>query len=299
LIGCGNWGRHVLRDLVNFGCEVVVVAVSPDSVANATAGNANHIVATIAQLGPTDGVVVVTPATTHVEVIEEVLQRWPGVPIYSEKPLTTDVDEAHRVARTHADRVFVMHKWRYHPGVLALAEIARSGELGPIVGLQLTREQWGFPVRDVDPIWTHLPHVLSIVLEVLGSIPQPVSARFDHAGDELTGISAMLGTYPWVAVHDSVRGRDKRRECRLYCERGVVHLADSYSDAIEILTGPIIGSKEPRSERRAISDKLPLAAQLEAFLDFIRGGGPAPKGSLAEETAILDAIRALRRLAGE
>ena len=32
LVGCGNWGRHILRDLVSLGCEVPVVARSPESV---------------------------------------------------------------------------------------------------------------------------------------------------------------------------------------------------------------------------------------------------------------------------
>ena len=127
LVGCGNWGRHVLRDLIACGCEVEVVAVSPDSVDNARRGNATRIVARVADLGPADAVLVVTPATTHVEVIDEVLARQPGMPIYTEKPLAVDCSQAARVARDHAGNVFVMHKWRYHPGVLALAEIARSG----------------------------------------------------------------------------------------------------------------------------------------------------------------------------
>ena len=193
LVGCGKWGRHVLRDLVSCGCTVDVVAVSQDSVENARRGDAARIMARIADLGQTDGVIVVTPATTHVAVIEEVLSLWPGTPIYTEKPLSIDPAVASRVAREHASSVFVMHKWRYHPGVLELARIARSGELGPVVGLRVSREQWSFPARDVDPVWTHLPHVLSIALEILGTIPEPRCARVDRAGTDVTGITG----YAW------------------------------------------------------------------------------------------------------
>jgi Trk K+ transport system NAD-binding subunit len=31
LVGCGRWGRHILRDLVALGCEVHVVARSEES----------------------------------------------------------------------------------------------------------------------------------------------------------------------------------------------------------------------------------------------------------------------------
>jgi predicted dehydrogenase len=300
LIGCGNWGRHVLRDLMACACEVEVVAVSPDSVDNARRGNATRIIARVADLRPADAVIVVTPATTHVEVIDEILARQPRMPIYTEKPLSVDYAQAARVARDHAANVFVMHKWRYHPGVLALADIARSGELGPVLGLRVTREQWGFPRRDVDPVWTHWPHVLSIALEILGTIPTPRCARIDCAGTEITGMTATLGDAPWFVVHDSVRGLEARREVQLYCERGIARLRDSYADAIDLVHAASL--EEMRAgmnvERRAVSTKLPLLAQIEAFLAFVRGLGPAPKGTAAEDASIVQAITTLRALAG-
>jgi predicted dehydrogenase len=298
LIGCGHWGRHVLRDLRLCGCDVDVVAVSPDSADNARQGGASRVVPKIADLTYVDGVVVVTPATTHVDIIDHVLSRFPGIPIYTEKPLTTDPKLAWRMAETHGAHVFVMHKWRYHPGVLALAEIARSGELGAVVGLRVIREQWGFRRRDVDAVWTHWPHVLSIVLEVLGEIPPPLGAGIDRAGDDLTGMTGFLGARPWVTVHDSVRSRASRREVQLHCDGGLASLGDSYADVIEVVrTGGLDtmnGSPEP--ERRAISTKLPLLAQLEAFLEFVRGRGPAPKGTIAEDAAIVETVARLRSL---
>ena len=40
-----------------------------------------------------------------------------------------------------------MDKWRYHPGVLELAAIARSERLGRVHGLSTTRVGWGHPAR--------------------------------------------------------------------------------------------------------------------------------------------------------
>jgi predicted dehydrogenase len=290
----------VLRDLVSCGCIVEVVAVSPDSVDNARRGQAARIVTRIAELGPTDAVIVVTPATTHVAVVEEVLARWPAMPIYTEKPLSTDPSLAAIVAGVHAANVFVMHKWRYHPGVLELAAIARGGELGAVVGLRVTRAQWAFPARDIDPLWTHLPHVLSIGLEILGAIPEPRCARIDRAGNDLTGVTAIMGDRPWLEVHDSVRGLETRREVQLYCEGGTARLRDSYADAIEVVRAGSLDDMRAGAtpEKRPVSTKLPLLAQIEAFLDFVRGRGPAPKGTAAEDAAIVQAIETLICLAG-
>ena len=40
LVGCGNWGRHILRDLVALGCRTTVVARSQESRARAGEGGA-------------------------------------------------------------------------------------------------------------------------------------------------------------------------------------------------------------------------------------------------------------------
>ena len=40
LVGCGRWGRHILRDLIALGCEVPVVARSEASVERAREGGA-------------------------------------------------------------------------------------------------------------------------------------------------------------------------------------------------------------------------------------------------------------------
>ena len=63
LVGCGDWGRHILRDLVALGCDVPVVARSQESIARAEEGGAAEIVASIASLPTLDGAVVATPAT--------------------------------------------------------------------------------------------------------------------------------------------------------------------------------------------------------------------------------------------
>lgn len=40
LVGCGNWGRHILRDLLALDCDVTVVARSEASRARARDGGA-------------------------------------------------------------------------------------------------------------------------------------------------------------------------------------------------------------------------------------------------------------------
>jgi predicted dehydrogenase len=288
LVGCGNWGRHILRDLVALECQVTVVARSERSRADAAEGGAAGVVGSLGEVPPVDGFVIATPTTTHAEVAEEVLGR--GVPVFVEKPLTDDAADAERLAATAPDRLFVMDKWRYHPGIELLGEIARSGELGRVVGLRTTRVGWGNPHGDVDAVWILAPHDLSIALEILGTVPPPrtaVAIGLDGAAEGLIGV---LGDQPWHALEVSSRTLDRRREVSLVCEDGVAFLPDGYSDHVLVATGP-----EP--EKRSISTELPLLRELRAFVEHL-AGGPPPRSSAFEGAEIVKTVGELRVLAG-
>lgn len=296
LVGCGAWGKHILRDLVALGCEVAVVARSEQSRALADDGGAATIVRSIRELPAVDGIVIATPTASHASVIEEGLDR--GVPIFVEKPITDDPADADRLAAAAPDRLFVMDKWRYHPGVELLGEIARSGELGRVIGLRTTRIGWGNPHEDVDAIWILAPHDLSIGLEVLGALPRPRTAIADVADGRATGLVGVLGESPWLVLEVSSRAIDYRRDVTLVCEAGVAVLADGYSDRVLVSRGADpIGRAEPEPELWPISTELPLLRELRAFVEHVGGGAP-PRSSAAEGAAVVRVISELRSLAG-
>ncbi len=294
LVGCGAWGRLVLRDLVALGSDVTVAVRSPEGKAAAVEGGAVEVVDLVADLPEVEGIVVVTPVGTHAPVVESALER--NVPIFVEKPLTNDLADADRLAVAAPDRLFVMDKWRYHPGVELLAAIARDGELGEVVGLRTSRLGWGNP-HDVDGVWVLAPHELSIGLEILGEVHAPRAAVADSVDGEAFGLVGLLGHRPWHALEISTRSADRRREVSLVCESGVAVLPDAYSDAVRIYRGDATKTTPPAPELRPISGELPLLRELDAFLEHL-DGGPPPRSSAAEGAAVVRAITELRALAG-
>lgn len=296
LVGCGRWGVHVLRDLLALGCEVVVVARSEASRVRAEEGGARAVVPATRDLTDIEGAVVVTPTTTHADVLDELLDL--GVPVFVEKPLAEDPGDAAALAARAPDRLFVMHKWRHHPGVEALASIARSGELGAVSSLHTTRIGWGNPHGDVDGVWMLAPHDISIALEVLGRIPDPRAASIERSGGMVTGLVGLLGNgQPTATIDVSIASGQRRRELRLVCEQGVAMLSDPYSDHLLITRGALQRDVTREEEQRAISTELPLLRELRAFVSHL-GGGPPPRSSAAEGAAEVAAIARLRELAG-
>jgi predicted dehydrogenase len=292
-VGCGRWGRHILRDLVTLGCEVPVVARSEASVARATEGGAAAIVPDLESLPELDAVVVATTTSTHAALVEQALER--GVPVFCEKPLTDDADAAARLAAAAPDSLFVMDKWRYHPGVVELAAIAREEQLGPVAGLSTNRLGWGVPHDDVDPVWVLAPHDVSIALEVLGSIPAPRSALGHVLDGRVLRLAAHLeADGRWHAFEVSAVSPVRERRVELHCAEGVAVLAGAWDEHVSVFRSD---ADEPREERIETPGELPLLAQLRVFVEHVRGGLP-PKSSAAEGAAIVSTLAELRRLAG-
>jgi predicted dehydrogenase len=295
LVGVGRWGRLILRDLVTLGCEVVAVAGSTDSRERASAGGATSILRSVDALAGTavDGVVVATPVGTHAAVVEAVLPL--GVPVFVEKPLTNDPAAATRLVDLGAGRVFVMDKWRYHPGILELARIAASGELGAVVGLRTRRLAWGNTHGgDVDDVWILAPHDLSIATEILGELPVP-RAAVGHAFGGSAQIVGLLGEVPWLTIDVGGMSLERSRRVELVLSDGVAWLADAAADHVGVARNDRIATDD--WERRPISDEMPLLAELRTFVEHL-AGGPPPKSSVTDGAAMVATIAALRALAG-
>jgi len=295
LVGCGQWGRHVLRDLLSLGCQCVVADPSAPARARALQAGATGVV-TDAQALPADlaGYVVVTPASTHHGTVSALLNR--GKPIYVEKPLTDQSATALELARRAEGRLFVMEKWRYHGGIQRMAELRRSGELGTPLSLHCRRVQWGQSQDDVNPVWTLLPHDLSIIDHVLGELPTPLTARAErcrHTGRPLSLYAHLMTRDVAVFVNVSSLAPIKERTVTLNFDQGTLIMANPLAD--HLLWKPVGGPADAPALTIPVSIRMPLLAELQAFVAHL-AGGPAPMASCneaARSVVLIDALLAL------
>ncbi|MGH2958901.1 MAG: Gfo/Idh/MocA family protein [Solirubrobacterales bacterium] len=292
LVGVGNWGKLILRDLVALGCEVHAVAISKSSVANAQEFGATTIVGSVAELPALDAAVAAPIATRHAEVVRALGEVQSG-PIYCEKPLTADLSEADQLVETLGDRLFVMDKWRYQAGVLELARLAQSGELGEVQSISLRRVSTGNPHPDVNTIWTHMPHDLSITLEILGEIPPVTEATGEFVNGRLVGVLARLGDTPRVSIEVSDAASSHHREARVVGSEGVAILAGGWSE--EVIVRRFDGQDDQVIPAKG---ELPLLGELRAFVEHVQGG-PAPKSSAAEGALTVRRITETLELAAD
>jgi predicted dehydrogenase len=296
LVGCGRWGAHILRDLVALGIAVRVVAPSCETRSRALANGAAEAAESTAEIaGRVDGFVVATPAVTHAEVVETLLAT--AKPIFVEKPLTSDVAAARRIAARGRGRVFVMDKWRYHPGVVELAAQVREGRLGRVLAIHSFRLGWGHPHRDVDAIWTLLPHDLSIVLHLTGTIPPLVSARPLLGTQPEQGVLATFrADGPTVTVMSGSAVPVARRSVVVVGEEASAELGDSYDEAITLRRGRP-GDPAAAASAVAIAADMPLLLELKSFCAHLCGG-PPPLSPVEDGLLIVERIAAVRAALG-
>lgn len=296
LIGCGIWGKNILRDLIYLGAEVYIYEVDEKEKENASELGASGYFTKLEKLNSLDGFIISTSATTHANILKS-LDDF-NKPIFMEKPLCTTSHDLESIRRFEDKDIFLMHIWRYHSGIIKLREIVESKELGELIKLKTVRANWTSPRVDTDSVWTLVPHDITTALEILGYIPEPRFATCETYNGEPKGMLGVLGNSPKFIFEVSNRYFDKRREVRCHFEKGVAVLKDEKVNYIEIYRGGAESKPESvKFEKISFDNYSPLKRELLAFFDYINGGDP-PKSNLSEGIDVTETVLKLRKLAG-
>ncbi len=179
VVGCGAWGRNLVRTHANLGSLAAVVDPSPEVAAaqaeayGVVARSFDEVLADPA----IDAVVVAAPAVDHAALAELALAA--GKHAYVEKPLALTVPDAERVvaAAAAAGRTLMVgHLLQYHPAFLKLRELVDGGALGDLRYLYSNRVNLGRIRQEENSLWSFAPHDLSMLLSLVGEEPSEVTA---------------------------------------------------------------------------------------------------------------------------
>lgn len=224
LVGCGGWGRNILRTLTQNPRARVIAVADPDPVRRIVAQSVAPTASIVASLDQaidagTRAVFIATPPHTQAKLALRALMA--GLDVFVEKPLATTPADADRCAATAAalGRIgMVGHLLRHHPAVERLVALSLAGVLGTLRGVSATRLSISGD-RSASAFWTLGPHDLS-VLHALD--PSPIATLAAHAapsGDPVL-IEAVLATGLTATVALSRVGPVKERRICVVGSRG-------------------------------------------------------------------------------
>lgn len=184
VVGCGHWGKNLVRNFSELGA---LSAISDPNEALAAKFSADYDVPALdfdAVLeSACDGVVIAAPAPLHAPLAEKAFAA--GKHVYVEKPLAMTLEEADRMieAGRKAERhLMVGHLLQYHPVFARLREIVANGALGDISYIYSNRLSFGKVRSEEDVVWSFAPHDISMILSLT---KQNVSAVKCEAADIL------------------------------------------------------------------------------------------------------------------
>ena len=181
VLGCGGWGRNIVRTLARL--NAVVAVVDPTEAGRAAARELAPAAEVFARPeavfeDPTiDAVMIATPAETHYTLAKAAIEA--GKHVFVEKPLTIDVGQARDLVRraAAAGRVLMVgHLLEYHPAILKLKAMIDAGDLGEIRYVISNRLNLGKIRTEENALWSFAPHDIAVILRLVGDSPVEVVA---------------------------------------------------------------------------------------------------------------------------
>ncbi len=195
VVGCGNWGRNLVRNFSELGALAAISDLDHQSAARLAAKYKVPVLDWQEVLSDTsiDGVVVATPANTHYRFAKEALHV--GKNVYVEKPLTQDLQEAKELFRlaTHNHlKLMVGHILQYHPAFTKLKKLVMNNRLGKIQHIYSNRLNFAEGRLEENVLWDYAPHDISMILSLVGMEPCQIVAICEKYNDAGIAASATM-----------------------------------------------------------------------------------------------------------
>ena len=174
MIGLGNWGKNIYRNLDEFNVlELVYDKNLKDLYLNTlTKNKITQDINDIFLSKKIDSVVIASPAITHKDYIIKSLKNNKNV--FVEKPLCLslkDTIEIEKVAKESKKILFIGHLLQYHNAFKQLKQKIKLGKIGNLQVIKANRLNFG-TVRKMESVLYDLAsHDLSMILSITNDYP--------------------------------------------------------------------------------------------------------------------------------
>lgn len=183
VVGLGYWGPNLIRNLndldaseLRWICDLDESRLQP----MAKRYPAVHSTTCFSELlgdPELEAVAIATPVSTHYPLALAALQA--GKHVFIEKPLAASTEEARELLHVAEERGLTLmpgHTFLYSPPVNIVRDLIRSGALGDIYFISMSRVNLGLHQSDVSVAWDLGPHDFSILRYWLDETPSHLSA---------------------------------------------------------------------------------------------------------------------------
>ncbi|MBD2183074.1 Gfo/Idh/MocA family oxidoreductase [Planktothrix sp. FACHB-1355] len=314
VLGAGRWGVHLVRNFLENPQALLVAVVDPNldrlaALRSRYQLDESVVLATnweqVRELPELEAVAIVTPASTHYNLIADALQQ--GYHVLAEKPLTLYPDECYelcRLAEQQQRQLVVDHTYLFHPAVIGGQAVMQKGTLGELRYGYAARTHLG-PVRqDIDAMWDLAIHDIAIFNSWLGETPSQVQATGNvWLQNGLADLVWVTLTYPsgfQAYIHLCWSNPDKQRRLAVVGSQGTLIFDELLTESpltVQHGTFEQKGNKfEPINQSREVvnlESGEPLKRVCEHFLSCVSQNAPSTVSSGLVGANLVQILRAM------
>lgn len=284
LIGAGRWGKNYIKTIHSLpSCKL------PDSFIKTK--NYKELFS----FDNIDGVIIATPASTHFKIAKEFLEK--GFNVLIEKPLTTNYKDAlklYGIIEKMKNVAMVGHIYLYNPAFLEVKKLTHN--IGQIKYISTEGMNYG-PIRsDVSALWDWAPHDISMLIDLLGVLPEEVSGygvsvlRPNTNHYDTCSLKLKFPKNIFVFVNVSWLSPVKKRNMTIVGKKGTIIFDDTVEKKISF-----VKDLNSRIIYPSYSKESPLSAEISNFVKLIENKKKIDNSNLKMGLDVVKVIEACEK----
>ena len=281
LIGCGNWGKNIARNLYQMG----TLACIYDSNTKLLEKLNNEYMLPHFKLNRIfedqniNAVVIASPAKTHKNLAIKALKN--NKDVFIEKPFCLTLPDAKILSELASKKkrvLMVGHLLNYHNAFVKMRELIKNGKIGVIKNIRAHRFSMGAIRPHESVIYDLSAHDISMILSITNELPNSVDVQSIHhnanTGPDAISVKLIFSQGLTALINSDWMCPYKEHKFSAVGTKGSLIFDDTKMWSEKLFYNPsFITSKNSITkvplEKIKIVENEPLKNELEEFVDCI------------------------------
>tara|TARA_B100000900_G_scaffold28612_1_gene21970 strand:+ start:987 stop:1955 length:969 start_codon:yes stop_codon:yes gene_type:complete len=188
LIGCGNWGKNIARNLYQLGSLACIYDSNTKLLEKLSH---EYMLPTfglskIFEDQNIKAIVIASPAITHKDLAIQALKNDKDV--FIEKPFCLSLQDAQKLSELAANRnrvLMIGHLLNYHNAFIKMKELIKNGKIGVPQNIRANRLAFGAIRSEESVIYDLSAHDISMILSITEELPIDVNVQSIHHNNNI------------------------------------------------------------------------------------------------------------------
>ena len=281
LIGCGNWGKNIARNLHKMGS---LACVYDTNIKLSEKLSYEYSLPTlelnkIFKNHDINAIVISSPAMTHKDMAIKALNNDKDV--FIEKPFCLSLTDAQKLSElaTNKNRILMVgHLLNYHNAFIKMKELIQNGKIGVPQNIRANRLALGTIRSEESVIYDLSAHDISMILSIVKELPIDVNVQsihhHDNFGPDAVSIKLSFSKGLTALINSDWMSPYKEHKFSIIGTKGSLIFDDTKTWSEKLLYNPsIVTSKNSiinaPIEKIETQENEPLKSELEEFIDCV------------------------------